>query len=112
MDSIKIELENLPSQQTRNFPRRTYFQQASILKLDRQEKKFRTKKVQFKCRTSTPKTKALDNTRDFRSMEDRTKRSIFDDHDYAQSSNNSLTPMYTIYYRLKIIFNIKYLLFV
>lgn len=103
MDATEIELENLPSHQTRYVTYNPYFRQAPILKLDNQVNKSNRKRVQFKLRTPTPKKQPNDKIKDFHSATDLTQRSVFDNHDYSASFNNSLTTEYSINCTLKLL---------
>ncbi|CAF3097008.1 unnamed protein product [Rotaria sp. Silwood2] len=83
MDSIDIQWQKQSSGDIYTLSSGQYLQQPSILKLDNQEIKPKKKKVQFKFRTSTPKTQAFENTQHNHSK-------IFEDHDYTSSSTNIL----------------------
>ncbi|CAF3152100.1 unnamed protein product [Rotaria socialis] len=87
MDSIELELRNQPTSEIRSLHNRQYFQQPSIIKTDRNEKRSVHKRVQFNIRTPTGKPR-----RDYNiSIIDGSQNSSFEDHDYAASSTQYLT---------------------
>ncbi|CAF5125911.1 unnamed protein product, partial [Rotaria magnacalcarata] len=87
MDSIELELQNQPTSEIHSLHNRQYFQQPSIIKTDRKEKKSVHKRVQFNIRTFTAKPRRDYNT----SIIDGSQKSSFEDHDYASSSTQYLT---------------------
>ncbi|CAF3096970.1 unnamed protein product [Rotaria sp. Silwood2] len=91
MDSIEIQWQKQTSGDVYTSTNTQYLQQPSILKLGNEGTKPKKKKVQFKFRTSTPKTQAFENTQYNHSKTDRSQRSIFEDHDYTSSSTNILS---------------------